>query len=27
VARLLGQAIERINTNESITSLFRIKGF
>src|SRR5580704_865824 len=27
VARLLGQAIQRINTNESITSLFRIKGF
>jgi ribose-phosphate pyrophosphokinase len=27
VASLLGQAIQRINTNESITSLFRIKGF
>ncbi len=27
VAGLLGQAILRINTNESITSLFRIKGF
>ena len=27
VAGLLGQAIQRINTNESITSLFRIKGF
>ena len=27
VAALLGQAIQRINTNESITSLFRIKGF
>jgi ribose-phosphate pyrophosphokinase len=27
VAPLLGQAILRINTNESITGLFRIKGF
>ena len=27
VAGLLGQAIQRINSNESITSLFRIKGF
>jgi ribose-phosphate pyrophosphokinase len=27
IASLLGQAISRINTNESITSLFRIKGF
>jgi len=27
IAALLGQAIQRINTNESITSLFRIKGF
>jgi len=27
IANLLGQAIGRINTNESITSLFRIKGF
>lgn len=27
VAGLLGKAIERINTNESVTSLFRIKGF
>jgi ribose-phosphate pyrophosphokinase len=27
VASLLGQAINRINTNESITGLFRIKGF
>jgi ribose-phosphate pyrophosphokinase len=27
VAGLLGQAINRINTNESITGLFRIKGF
>jgi ribose-phosphate pyrophosphokinase len=27
VAALLGQAIRRINSNESITSLFRIKGF
>jgi ribose-phosphate pyrophosphokinase len=27
VAGLLGEAIQRINTNESITSLFRIKGF
>ena len=27
VASLLGQAISRINSNESITSLFRIKGF
>ena len=26
VASLLGQAISRINSNESITSLFRIKG-
>ncbi len=27
IARLLGQAILRINSNESVTSLFRIKGF
>jgi len=27
IARLLGQAILRINTNESVTGLFRIKGF
>jgi ribose-phosphate pyrophosphokinase len=27
VARLLGEAIVRINCNESVTSLFRIKGF
>ncbi len=27
VAALLGQAIQRINSNESVTSLFRIKGF
>jgi ribose-phosphate pyrophosphokinase len=27
VAGLLGQAIQRINTNESVTGLFRIKGF
>jgi len=27
IAQLLGQAMLRINTNESITSLFRIKGF
>jgi ribose-phosphate pyrophosphokinase len=27
VAHLLGQAIQRINTNESVTGLFRIKGF
>jgi len=27
VAPLLGQAIQRINSNESVTSLFRIKGF
>jgi ribose-phosphate pyrophosphokinase len=27
VAPLLGQAIIRINSNESVTSLFRIKGF
>jgi ribose-phosphate pyrophosphokinase len=27
IARLLGQAIVRINSNESVTSLFRIKGF
>ena len=27
VASLLGQAIQRINSNESVTSLFRIKGF
>jgi ribose-phosphate pyrophosphokinase len=27
VAPLLGQAIRRINSNESVTSLFRIKGF
>jgi ribose-phosphate pyrophosphokinase len=27
IAPLLGQAISRINTNESVTGLFRIKGF
>lgn len=27
IAALLGQAIVRINTNESVTSLFRVKGF
>ena len=27
IAKLLGQAIVRINSNESVTSLFRIKGF
>jgi ribose-phosphate pyrophosphokinase len=27
VAALLGQAIQRINSNESVTSLFRVKGF
>jgi len=27
IAKLLGQAIIRINSNESVTSLFRIKGF
>ncbi len=27
IAKLLGQAIVRINGNESVTSLFRIKGF
>ena len=27
VAHLLGEAIVRINCNESVTSLFRIKGF
>ena len=27
IARLLGQAIQRINSNESVTSLFQIKGF
>jgi ribose-phosphate pyrophosphokinase len=27
IARLLGQAIQRINSNESVTGLFRIKGF
>jgi ribose-phosphate pyrophosphokinase len=27
IAPLLGQAILRINSNESVTSLFRIKGF
>ncbi len=27
IAPLLGQAIQRINTNSSVTSLFRIKGF
>ncbi len=27
IASLLGQAIVRINSNESVTSLFRIKGF
>jgi ribose-phosphate pyrophosphokinase len=27
IGKMLGQAIERINSNESVTSLFRIKGF
>jgi ribose-phosphate pyrophosphokinase len=27
VASLLGQAIQRINSNESVTGLFRVKGF
>ena len=27
IGPLLGQAIQRINTNESVTGLFRIKGF
>jgi ribose-phosphate pyrophosphokinase len=27
VAELLGQAIVRINNNESVTSLFKVKGF
>ncbi len=27
IAKLLGDAIVRINSNESITSLFKIKGF
>jgi ribose-phosphate pyrophosphokinase len=27
VADLLGQAIVRINSNESVTNLFRVKGF
>jgi len=27
IAPLLGQAIQRINTNSSVTGLFRIKGF
>jgi len=27
IASLLGQAIQRINTNESVTGLFRVKGF
>ena len=27
IASLLGQAIQRINSNESVTSLFRVKGF
>ncbi len=27
IAGLLGEAIQRINSNESITSLFKIKGF
>jgi ribose-phosphate pyrophosphokinase len=27
IAKLLGQAIIRINSNESVTGLFRIKGF
>ncbi|MEX2044271.1 MAG: ribose-phosphate pyrophosphokinase [Opitutus sp.] len=27
IASLLGRAIQRINSNESVTSLFRIKGF
>ena len=27
IAKLLGQAIIRINSNESVTGLFKIKGF
>ena len=27
IAALLGQAIQRINSNESVTGLFRVKGF
>ena len=27
IAALLGKAIQRINSNESVTGLFRIKGF
>jgi ribose-phosphate pyrophosphokinase len=27
IASLLGQAIQRINSNESVTGLFRVKGF
>ena len=27
IASLLGKAIQRINSNESVTGLFRIKGF
>ncbi|MEY3609338.1 MAG: hypothetical protein RLZZ447_2126 [Verrucomicrobiota bacterium] len=27
IANLLGQAIQRINSNESVTGLFRVKGF
>jgi len=27
IAPLLGQAIQRINSNESVTGLFRVKGF
>jgi ribose-phosphate pyrophosphokinase len=27
IAKLLGQAIVRITSNESVTSLFKIKGF
>ena len=27
IASLLGKAIQRINSNESVTGLFRVKGF
>jgi ribose-phosphate pyrophosphokinase len=27
IAKLLGSAIQRINSNESVTGLFRVKGF
>ena len=27
IASLLGRAIQRINSNESVTGLFRVKGF